>query len=484
MVSHVEIDAGFLNGLLFSLQSFKMLFITEYLCIFEFNLNSNDKDIMMKWILGLVTLLLSTQLFAAPPVTLSEPSPPISAVYASQTATTVTYRIVNNVPKQLPLTVGGLSDGLSRTTVTNDCGNTLPAGPAACNIGITISPLLAQAGSSVNQMLVIDFEGRTPLTTPISFSVIHSLAYVSPAPSSHTIYQFLLNPVNGDFLSSGTPTYTDLSQSYNRLTFATTSGVQYAYPVDQSGFVYQCTIADDGTFSSCDATPASPPSWAPYAIDFATSSGVQYGYVTDVGNGNVFQCSLNSDGSFNACPTATGLTFPAPYGITFATVGGVQYAYIADAGTGVGFGNAYQCTLNSDGSINSCSITPASGAPGWIPYQITFETVNGTQYAYVADNGTTPTGNVYQCTLNNDGSFNICTTTPSSPPSSNWVPADIAFTTLNGSPYAYVANYQGASEGGMYVCPVNSDGSFGTCNSTPSSPPVSPFQPVGIAFRN
>jgi len=60
--------------------------------------------------------------------------------------------------------------------------------------------------------------------------------------------------------SSSATAYSSNSQHFNRLTFATVGGVQYAYVLDQNGFVYQCAINVDGTFNTCSGTPLSPPS--------------------------------------------------------------------------------------------------------------------------------------------------------------------------------------------------------------------------------
>ncbi len=433
--------------------------------------------------MAIASSLLSPLAFAIPPVTLSGPSPAISPYYAGGASSIVTYTITNNVPKKLPVTISGVSNGISRTAVSNDCGSLMPAGPSSCNIGIAISPAVAQIGSTINQTLQVNYQGRSPLTSPIAFSVIQPVAYVTPSPGTNSILQFLLDTVNGSFTTSQT-TYTSISKQFGQLAFATVGGVQYGYTVDQNGFVYQCNINLDGTFSSCSATPQSPPAWAPHGIAFATVNGVQYAYITDVGVGEIYQCSLNSDGSFSNCSLAISTAFNAPYGIAFATISGIQYAYIAEAVTSGGpTGAVYQCTLNSNGSLNACTATPQLGAPAWIAYSVTFSTTGGTQYAYVTDNGTSPTtGHVYQCSLNNDGSFNVCTATPTVSPPSNWVPSYVAFATFGGTKYAYVANYQGPSDGGMFVCTVNNSGLFSSCTETPASPPV-PWQPVGVAFR-
>jgi len=452
----------------------------------------------MKWIsfLGLVGVLISPVLLAVEPVTMSGPVPPIASTYVSNASNTVIYTITNNVPNPLPLTVSGISNGVTRTSVANDCGNTLPAGPSTCNIGIAISTTTAQVGKTINQTLVINYEGRTTLTSPITFSVIQLFAYVSSSPSATTINKFSLDPTSGQF-DINTVAYTAVSgQHFGELTFATVGGVQYAYVLDQNGFVYKCDIAGNGDFSSCTATPLSPPSWAPYSIAFTKMGGVQYAYVADINNNFIYQCSLNvggsSNGTFNSCVSASAalppsFSFDAPYGIGFATIDGVQYAYVADAGNGGGTaGFVYQCTLDTSGFLTSCTAqTDPGSSPGWIPYAVNFATSGGKQYAYVSDNGNSGVGHVYLCTLTVGGTFNgsfeSCSATPTSSVPSPNVPSNMAFATIDGTQYAYVANYQGGI-GGMYVCTVDSNGTFSNCNVTTGSPPITGWTPVCVAL--
>lgn len=453
---------------------------------------------MKRIVCFLLTSICSASVaFAAAPVTLSTPTPAIAAEYAGGASTTVTYTISNDVPYALPMTLGGLSGALARTPVTNDCGNLIPAGPSHCNIGVNINPSSAQTGTSVNQIMEINYQGRSPLKTPISFS-ISQFIYVSPAPFADQILQFSLNPNSGAFSSTPITAYTASSgQNFGQITFATIGGVQYGYAVNQNGYVYQCTLNPDasGTFNTCTSVaPVTPSAWQPYSIAITNINGIPYAYVTDVNMGSIYKCSIQvggaSNGAFNVCSTAgvSPIGFYAPYGINFATTNGIQYVYIADAGSGSGYGAIYKCDIdNSTGSFNSCTATPPS-APNWIPYNISFTSSNGTQYAYVADNGTGSNGNVYQCGLQNDGTLTACSIVPASgAPGPSWVPVAIAFTTLNGVQYAYIGNYQGSVLGGMYVCTVvNSsgadNGAFTNCNLTPTTPPI-PWQPVGIAFR-
>lgn len=436
--------------------------------------------------LGTLSWLLCPLAFAIAPVTLSEPSPAISSVYNANTSTLVTYTIKNNVPKSLPLSVSGIFNGIQRATVSGDCGNALPAGPSTCHFGILISPSAGQVGSSINQTLRIDYQGRTPLTSPISFSISsQTFAYVTPALNATAIDQFLLS--NDGLLTSYTTAHAaSSSETFGQMTFATVNGIQHPYILDPNGAVYWCNINTNGSFSNCLPTASLPPvgSWQARGIAFATFN-TQYAYIVDPGNNLVFQCAVNSTGDFSNCQQSP-LSTLAPFGIAFVTnVNGDQHAYIADAGSGSGFGDVLLCSMQNDGSFNTCTQTPLSGAPNWIPFAVAFTTVNGTQYAYVADNGTGTPGHVYRCTLNNDGSFanSSCIQTPANDSSlSNWYPYYIAFQTVNGTKYAYVVNSSGSSIGNIYRCLVDNNGLLMNCALTPDTP-LSSWQPSGIAFR-
>jgi len=191
----------------------------------------------------------------------------------------------------------------------------------------------------------------------------------------------------------------------------------------------------------------------------------QYSYVAGY-DGHVYYCTLNSDGSFNTCTItpSSGVSFTDPTGVAFATVGETQYGYVADANSGF----VYRCTLNSNGTFNVCSPSQALGGPN----TVAFATVNQTQYAYVA-NVSNVSPSVYQCTLNSNGTFNTCTTTPSSGAPA-WTPTGVTFATVGGTHYAYVTSNSGL----VYNCTLNSDGTFNTCSSVGQS-----FsEPLAIAF--
>jgi hypothetical protein len=125
--------------------------------------------------LGTTSLLASSLAFAIPPVTLSSPTPAITSQYLVNSKAFLTYTISNYAPKPFTLTITGISPPVRRVQASsNDCGYGIPAGnpthPSTCNIGISINPR-ASDSSSISQTLVVDYQGRTPLESGISFTI-------------------------------------------------------------------------------------------------------------------------------------------------------------------------------------------------------------------------------------------------------------------------------------------------------------------------
>jgi hypothetical protein len=321
-------------------------------------------------------------------------------------------------------------------------------------------------------------------------TVVTTHAYVVPTLSAQTIDQFEVDPTTGLLTPNPDTAYSSITQHFQQVVFATVNGVRYAYITDPNGAVYWCTTNSDGSFSNCTATASLPSlgSWQARAVAFATFNS-QYAYIADPGNNVVYQCAVGVTGNLANCqqaPSPFNLPTLAPYGIAFTTAtNGAQQSYITDAGSGMGFGDVLLCSMQNDGAFSTCTQTPSSGAPNWIPYAVAFTSVNGTQYAYVADNGANTPGHVYRCALNTDGSFanSGCTQTPANDSSlTNWYPYSIAFQTVNGTKYAYVVNTSGSVIGNIYSCPLDNTGLLTNCVLTPSTPPSSSWQPAGIAF--
>lgn len=135
--------------------------------------------------LGITHLFLSPLAVAGgPTVTMSGPTPAISATYPSDLTSTITYTISNYVTQPLPLSISGISPPIQRVTVSNDCGGRLLAGnpsyPSTCQIGVAITPTQAELGSFISENMKINIGGRVPLMSSISFEVVEG----GPALSS------------------------------------------------------------------------------------------------------------------------------------------------------------------------------------------------------------------------------------------------------------------------------------------------------------
>ncbi len=323
--------------------------------------------------------------------------------------------------------------------VPGDCGNILPTGPSTCHIGIDISPSSAQAGSTMSQTLKIDYQGRLPLTSSISFFV-ETFAYVTPlSPSAANTSYIQQYSLGQSGLLSFYQNATQMDGHYGQMTFATVNGTQYAY-ILENGVTY-CAINSNGSFKNCAPTVAPTPGVNnPHGIAFATFNE-QYAYLADPGSSSLFQCAIDTtNGDLFSCSEFTNGNIDSANGVAFNTdETGVQHAYVADAATGL-----IICQMDAtNGSFKNdeCAITPATGAPPWFPYGIAFTTTGGTRYAYVADNGIGANlGHVYRCILKADGTFkdNGCVATPADTSSfAPWNPYYIAFKTLNNPSYGF-----------------------------------------------
>ena len=245
----------------------------------------------------------------------------------------------------------------------------------------------------------------------------------------------------------------------------------YLYPADPNTHnIFRCTMNHDGTINACDAatgTGGTPPNWTPYALEFATINSVTYAYSAQVSTfpGSVFKCAVNTDGSFSNCAN-TPLTQPGwmPYGLRVATIGGTQYMYLSDQ-----LGNVNKCNITINGALEKCGVTkPTNFTPDWQPVGLAFTMINKKQHMYIADDR----GSVFFCDLQLNGNLQICNITPvSSAPV--WRPARIIFAISNLVKYAYVSD---TTNNKIYKCTLNVDGSFNLCNVTPiaNSPQWSP----------
>lgn len=295
----------------------------------------------------------------------------------------------------------------------------------------------------------------------VTCSDLPQFAYVS-SDNTNELFSCSVDSLNGS-LSACAATPGGATWGPFATSFAVVNGTQYVYVADNGDCeVEVCTLnSATGALVACTVADPSPLSgWCPVGITVATVGSSSYAYVSNNVTGNLYQCSINAgDGTFSACATLSPSPLSSwdPFAIAFATVNGTQYAYISDGNNN----SVYQCAVSTvNGTLSGCGATPSSGAPSWNTNALAFATVNGSQYAYVASNS----GEIYQCSLNSDGSFNACAITPSSGAPS-WNPRGLSFATVNGVQYVYVAGINGH----VYQCSLNSDGTFTGCAITPSS---------------
>jgi hypothetical protein len=276
-----------------------------------------------------------------------------------------------------------------------------------------------------------------------------------------------------------------------KIAFTNVAGSEYSYIADGdfTGFVYTCSLnSSNDTYNRCVISESFIDA---SQVAFATVSDIKFAYVADYGDpsvaGEVWKCRISpADGSLNSCTQQLSGTFSQADGITIEKFQDTHYAYVSD------FGNkmVYQCTIDStNGSFISC--LPAT-TPGMLaPWEVAFQRVNGVLYAYIADSGAgSPLiGKVWQCSVNSDGSFNNCNQLhPNFTTMAYREPFGIVFNKADGILYAYVSD-DGTSRGTyqMFQCTLNDDGTFNECSVLPGPTGLSGFRdggwrPNGVTF--
>ena len=176
-----------------------------------------------------------------------------------------------------------------------------------------------------------------------------------------------------------------------------------------------------------------------------------YAYVPNFNNGNpstVSSCPINLDGTFGACADA-GSVFDGPTGIALNATG--NSAYVSNYSSN----SVSKCTVNFDGSFGSCTDSGSSGEPFNGPMGMVLNKTG--QIAYVANN---PGNSISKCSINANGTWGACVDSGNSGEAFSG-PTGI---TLNqAGDLAYVTNHNSNI---VIICPIHPDGSFGICNNS------------------
>jgi hypothetical protein len=282
-------------------------------------------------------LLTHTVAHASIPVSLSGPVPAIASNYLPGDSSTIVYTITNNVPnRSFPISVNGLQAPLTRATVANDCGNTLPLGPATCNIGVLIAPTSSNAGAQINQTLSINYQGRKPLLANIAFNV-------GPTPTSSDL-----------LISAGE----DTTGTQPPLIVQSTSGgvswsVQTIIGATLNGLFYSADCTGNGTNAICIAAGVDNTGTTPPLLAQTTNGGTSWSVPIVPGlpsSGTLVGTACTGMGSSAIC-IAVGTDTTAPV-LAQSTNGGSTWSIPTITGLPAGGNfNAASCTGTGSGAI-------------------------------------------------------------------------------------------------------------------------------------
>ena len=346
----------------------------------------------MKWISYLCSalcLFAVQSAIAAVPVTMSGPSPAIAGSYNAGDANTFTYTITNNVPnKSFPITASGISNPVSRTTVSNDCGSTLPKGPSICNIGILIAPQASDAGKTFNQILSVNYQGRIPLTSNLAFS-------------TGTVTTAILTASGQDDTGTAPPLLVVSTNSGNTwivksVTGLTINGTFSGSSCTGSGSAAICITAGQ------DSTGSTPP-----LLAVSTDGGNNWATKSVTGlpvSGFFLGTSCTGSGSTAVC-TAVGEGNPDPL-IAVSTDGGNNWAVKPVTGLpAIGIFVGASCT-----GSGSSAVCAAAGYDGIVTTPIlAVSTDGGNTWIKKSVTGIPVSANFRATSCTGNGSSAICT---------------------------------------------------------------------------
>ncbi|KTD59943.1 hypothetical protein [Legionella shakespearei] len=171
--------------------------------------------------------------------------------------------------------------------------------------------------------------------------------------------------------------------------------IQIAYVSNAvSGTVSKCSLAANGTFSSCVDSGVGAQFDTPAEISIHPSLPIAY--VVNSSSDSVSRCTMDNDGSFVSCTKFFGgsVPFESPEGIVLNHDGSI--AYVANASST----EVSQCVLNPDGTFNNCVVAgtvPSSNTPFGIALN------SAGTFAYV-----TCCDAVIKCFIKSNGAFGAC----------------------------------------------------------------------------
>jgi DNA-binding beta-propeller fold protein YncE len=178
----------------------------------------------------------------------------------------------------------------------------------------------------------------------------------------------------------------------------------------------------------------------------------------------VSDCPIETDGLFGTCTTLNDATFGLMTGITLSPSG--DYLYTSNFGTGTGDGSVSICPVNHDGSLASCASSGNMGGLFAYPEMIGVNPVGTLLYSSGVANQLSMT----LCAIAaGSGSLSACTTASGSGPAPDpgfLAPQGISLNAQGTIAYIGNSGNSGPISNFVSICPVNPDGSFGSCTIT------------------
>lgn len=283
---------------------------------------------------------------------------------------------------------------ISGTNTTETSAVIAVNGGSQATLSITGSPLILQANGTSTGTMTITNTSSTVTATNVTadFTNTNLSGYVTATtcdsiePNSSCTMTF--TPGTTTIVQTSFPIY-----GSNTTTVTGQIGITsyFAYiTFTTSDTLAKCSVGvSNGALSGCSSLLSFS---NPYAIAFNSANTA---YIAISFPASIVSCSVNpSSGSLTGCSTTTILSSSssAAQGVVYSPMLNMIYVTISNS-------QVYQCTLNTNGSVSSCTNSGATNLSN--PVGITINPA-GT-YAYIANVGTSNAGTITQCTINYPG---------------------------------------------------------------------------------
>lgn len=319
--------------------------------------------------------------------------------------------------------------------------------------------------SPTGQIAVVKGGTAQPVTITFNSSDANSLTNLSVTSGLSTLPSGWTGPATFTCATvASTGSACQLSLSFAPTTVVSgTLAIGYGY-TDNAGTAQTGTASVQyATTSNNNVVNVVAPT-SPIAVSTYTPTTVTVTFNTD---------DANPATALSVTATGTSSLATLPTGWTGPTAGTFTCATVANTGTGCQLSLTYSPTTVSSGTVTlGYAYTSDSSAAKTGTITIAYSSVVG--HIYVADGDDNPTvgttitdestDSIWRCAISaSTGAVSGCTKTYT------LTGLDPRGVVLNGN-YAYIASGgAGVSVGGVYVCPVNADGSFGTNSANPSA---------------